>query len=297
MKLVSDRSEVTALGSVVGFGTGFDLIGVAVTPAYRASFRAVVGRTQVVGDPSPGGLADPEKNPAVVAVKTLLEQVGAPAVGVNLAVRSSLPQGAGLGSYAAKVVAGALAAKELLGAPEQLDSDFLVRFAVSMGASPLRARLALAGGGQVFAAEDTSFAFPALGGLPLTALVPDFVLDEHGGPGPRPTTVPFSSAQVAAGNALLLAAALQGEAVPDGQLLYRTTQNALEDQYLKVASPASAALVEWLREQGLPAFVSGDGPAVVCFGEVSPDVAEAAARAGWKALPLRSAAVRSSAES
>ncbi len=296
MKIVADRAEVTVPGSVTGFGIGLDLLGVATLPAYRASFRAVAGRTQVIGDAIPAALTDPEKNPAVVAVKALLERVGAPTVGLNVTVSSSIPPGAGLGSYAAKVAAGTLAAKALLGDPEPLDLDFLTDCVTSLGVDPLRTRLALSGEGAFLRSDGSPAPFTtAQTGLDLTALIPDFVLDEHSGSGPRPSAVPFAAAQGAAANALLMTSLLSGQTAPTTELLYQATENLLADQYLQPASPASAALVRWLREQGLAAFTSGDGPAVCCFGELSPEVAGAAERSGWKVLPLIVASVRSNA--
>ena len=296
MKIVTDRAEVSTPGSVTGFGTGLDLVGVAVLPAYRASFRAVVGRTQVIGNSGPTILTDPDKNPAVVAVKALLERVGAPTVGLNVVVSSSIPSGAGLGSYAAKVAAGTLAAKALLGNPEQLDLEFLTQCVTSLGVDPLRARLALAGEGAFLTGSGIPVSFPTpRTELTLTALVPDFVLDEHSGPGPRPATVPFSAAQEAAGNALMVTSVLSGQLEPTKQNLFEATENHMAGEYLQVASPASAALVGWLREQGLAAFASGDGPAVCCFSEISPEVAGAAERSGWRTQLLTIAPVRSNA--
>jgi homoserine kinase len=91
-----------------------------------------------------------------------------------------------------------------------------------------------------------------------------------------PRTVPHADAAGNTGAAALLVAALAGQ--PDQ--LWRATRDYLHQQYRRTAMPASVALVEELRGQGLAAVVSGAGPTVLVLGADGADLADRCP-AGW----------------
>ncbi len=287
MKIQSDRAQVVVPGSVVGFGTGFNTLGVATAPNYRVVVRAVVGPNKVTGAKT----QDPQTHPGIVALNGVLDTVGAPRVGVHWIVDTQLPPGAGLGYFAAEVTAGVRAALELLGNPEELGSDFVVSQVESHGVGRLRAALAVRGEAAVLTQQDAvTFRASAVGSLSPCAFVPGFQICEQEEALEPPRTVPFEMAQRAGAAQALHVAMLTGARQPSGSLLMAATENHLENQYLTVPSPASAELVAWLRSSGRPAFVSGPGPAVVCLSSVPQSVVDAAHTSGWEHLPLGFAA-------
>ena len=76
-----------------------------------------------------------------------------------------------------------------------------------------------------------------------------------------PGTVPHADAAANSGRAALLVAALAAHP----EHLLRATEDFLHQQQREPAMPESLALVRRLREQGVPAVVSGAGPTVLAF--------------------------------
>ena len=91
-----------------------------------------------------------------------------------------------------------------------------------------------------------------------------------------PATVPHADAAGDAGAAALLVAALAGR--PDQ--LWRATRDFLHQRYRRQAMPASLALVEALRAQGVAAVVSGAGPTVLALVAEGEELADRCP-AGW----------------
>src|SRR5258708_395622 len=73
------------------------------------------------------------------------------------------------------------------------------------------------------------------------------------------------AAKTAARCALLVAALTQPGLVPDAGLLLDATEDFLHQRYRAGSMPATAELVRELREAGVPAVVSGAGPAALAF--------------------------------
>ena len=92
-----------------------------------------------------------------------------------------------------------------------------------------------------------------------------------------PAEVPHADAAADAGRTALLVAALAGQP----EHLLRATRDFLHQEYRRPAMPASLALVDALRADGVPAIVSGAGPTVLAF----TDAADAPAQAARGALP------------
>lgn len=295
MKLFADRAEVSVPGSIAGLGSGFHVLAVAVGPPARSVVRAVAGPSRLSGAGLLDRGADPARHGTVQAMGALLDRVGAPQVGVHLQSITRIPPGAGLGAFAADVATGLLAARTMLGSPPELDADLLVDMAVALGVERIRARAALVGGaalGTDTAAVSLPVALTDEGGpgrapvVAPVAFVPEFVLDERRDRDPLPSVARYLEAQESAEHLALLVALLTGSVPVDYAMLMRATGNAMIAEQLSVLSPSSAALAKWLREQELPAFVTGAGPAVVSLAGVPEPVLAAAARSGWEHLPL-----------
>jgi homoserine kinase len=91
--------------------------------------------------------------------------------------------------------------------------------------------------------------------------------------------VPHATAAANTGRAALLVAALGGAT---DQLL-RATADFLHQDYREPAMPESLALVHQLRDQGVPASVSGAGPTVLAWRQGPLD---AQTPDGWLRLDL-----------
>ncbi len=95
-----------------------------------------------------------------------------------------------------------------------------------------------------------------------------------------PDSVPHSEAARNSGRAALLVHVLTAPGGVDQELLLAATEDRLHQQYRAPAIPRTAALVEALRSGGVPAVVSGSGPAVLAFAAPGADLTGFAPR-GW----------------
>ncbi len=288
VKLTADRTDIVVPGSIVGFGTGYSILAAAIIPADHINVRAVAGAAQVSGLGLGAKARDPTRHPTVVALRSLLDHVGAPQVGVHLAFRSKIPRGSGLGAFEAEVVAGLVAATRMLGSPDNLDQGFLLDFAERLGADRLRAAVSLSGGAALRVDSQSLRRLPVdpNSGLEITAFVPGFTLDERSDRDTEPRAIRYAQAQRSAASLALELGLLAGITAITPEILMDATENAMRAEQLSVRSPASTSLATWFRDQEVPAFVCGSGPSVICYGPVPEVISDAAAQSGWNQLPL-----------
>jgi homoserine kinase len=98
-----------------------------------------------------------------------------------------------------------------------------------------------------------------------------------------PRTVPHVDAAANAGRAALLVEAMTRRP----ELLLPATQDRLHQEYRSPAMPESAALVERLRADGIPAVISGAGPTVLALADRNTaDKVERSAGDDWAANRL-----------
>jgi len=148
-------------------------------------------------------------------------------------------------------------------------------------------------GGLTIAWESASGARSArlspLAGLAPVICVPPEPLATTAARQVLPAMVPHADAAANSARAALLIAALTG----DPELLMDATQDFLHQRYREVAMPQTARLMSGLRAAGVPAVLSGAGPAVLALTvtglDPGPAAVESIARAvgpGWRVLPL-----------
>ncbi|HUX71931.1 MAG TPA: homoserine kinase, partial [Cellulomonadaceae bacterium] len=276
---------------------GFDALGLALGLYDDVDVRALGTadvRVDVIGEGA-GEVPDGEDHLVVRAVRAALDHVGAPQTGLHLRCHNRIPHGRGLGSSAAAVVAGVVAARSLIVDPDALDDDVALALATQMEGHPDNAAPALLGGATV--------AWTDRGGphaVPLTvhadlapvALIPTTRLATRVARGVLPAVVPHVDAASQAGRAALLVEALARR--PD--LLFAATEDLLHQQYRASVMPDSLALVDALRRRGVAAVVSGAGPTVLVLARsTGPDATDAddsieqtfgGAMGGWRVRRL-----------
>ncbi len=100
-----------------------------------------------------------------------------------------------------------------------------------------------------------------------------------------PASVSHDDAAANAGRTALLVAALAGQP----EHLLAATRDFVHQHYREPAMPQTLGLVSLLRDDGVPAVVSGAGPTVLAFCEAGADEGGLCSRApeGWSAWPLR----------
>ncbi len=207
-----------------------------------------------------------------------------PADGFTFRMRSAIPLTGGLGSSAAAIVAGLMAADHMF----ELDED-LFSHASEMEGHPDNVAAALQGGFVLCADGQVARIDPPTG-LEALVVVAREPVRTAAARAALPGDVPFADAVFNLAHAALLTLGL---ARGDWDLLARGLQDRLHEQRRSHLFPRSFELASRARELGaLGATISGAGPAVLfwCFYEQTGAVAEALAPQleGWATL-LRAA--------
>jgi homoserine kinase len=203
-----------------------------------------------------------------------------PADDFTFKISSEIPLSGGLGSSAAAIVAGLLAADHLF----ELDVDLLAH-ATALEGHPDNVAAALHGG-FVICADGGAVRFDSPTGLEALAVVPTQAVRTSEARAALPAQVPLEQAvfNVAHGALLTL-----GLARGDWDLVARGLHDRLHEQRRSHLFPRSYELAARARELGaLGATVSGAGPTVLvwCFYEQTGPVVEAlrAEIDGWASL-------------
>jgi homoserine kinase len=276
-------------------GPGFDSLGLALTvhDTVQARVRPAGVDVQVTGIGAELA-GSGERHLVIRAMRAAFAIVGAQPGGIALSCRNAVPQGYGLGSSAAAIVAGLLAARALAGEDGRaaLPADALLQVASELEGHPDNVSACLAGGLTIAwtgPAGVRAARLQALGTLAPVVCVPAEPLSTLTARKALPAHVPHADAAANSARAALLTAALTGR--PD--LLLAGTEDFLHQRYRAAAMPATTALVTKLREAGIAAVVSGAGPAVLALTVSGAlpgpdDAARIAAEdgAGWQVLAL-----------
>jgi homoserine kinase len=250
-------------------GPGFDALGLALGLYDEVSARVTEEPGLVVEVEGEGAEDVPrdETHLVVRAMRATFDRLGAQPAGLALRCTNRIPHGRGLGSSAAAVVAGVVAARALAGAEDKLDADGALALATALEGHPDNAAACLLGGLTIAWCDDAGAHAVRLDPSPdidAVALVPRTSLSTEAARGMLPPTVPHRDAAHAAGRAALLVEALTHR--PD--VLLAATEDRLHQRYRAPAMPATAALVERLRSLGVAAVVSGAGPSVLVLTPV-----------------------------
>jgi homoserine kinase len=203
-----------------------------------------------------------------------------PADGFEFRIASEIPLSGGLGSSAAAIVAGLMAADHIF----ELDADLLA-LASELEGHPDNVAAALSGG-FVICADGEAARFEPPTGLEALAVVPEQAVRTRAARAALPEQVPLPDAvfNVAHGALLTL-----GLARGDWDLLARGLDDRLHQRQRASLFPRSFELAGRARELGaLGATISGAGPTVLlwCFYEQTGAVAEALAgeAEGWASV-------------
>ena len=289
-------------------GPGFDTLGLALA----LHDLVIVGVTERGLSIKVTGVGEDaatygEDHLVVRAMRAGFDAIGARPPGLTLACENAIPQGFGLGSSAAAIVAGLVAARALCGpaGAERLPDSLVLALATEIEGHADNAAACLAGGltiawprqagtpgvsGVSGAPGEARPSAPGGAGFvrlePLAALmpvlcVPSTPLSTRAARAVLPDTVPHRDAAANSARSALLVAALAGFGqagvgqagfgqagagrAPDRQTLLDATEDFLHQRYRAAAMPATVALVAALRAAGIPAVISGAGPAVLAL--------------------------------
>lgn len=265
--LGADHVRVQVPATSANLGPGFDALGIALAHHDHLEVRTLEGpevRVEVTGEGA-GEVPEDESHLVVVALRRGLDHAGAPRTGLHLTCTNRIPHGRGMGSSAAAVVSGLLAARGLLADPSLLDDSTVLALATELEGHPDNAAPAIYGGATVAWSTDGAPRAARLGVHPdveATLVVPTERLATSTARGVLPAVVPHEDAAFTAGRSALLVHALAA----DPLLLLDATEDRLHQGYRSTVMAASWGLVQGLRARGEAATVSGAGPTVLVLG-------------------------------
>lgn len=279
--------EVRVPATSANLGPGFDALGLALALHDVVTAR-ITGRGLSIEVSGEGAdhAADGERHLVIRAMRAAFGRLGAQPPGIGLSCVNAIPQGRGLGSSAAAIVSGALAARALAGAvavdaagaggaaaaggsgepgpAAWLPDPELLRLAVALEGHPDNVSACLAGGLVISWTPASGARFARLAtvaGLAPVLCVPNSELATSAARQALPAAVPHADAAANSARAALLVAAL----TTDPGLLLDATEDFLHQRYRAATMPGTASLVSALRAAGVPAVVSGAGPAVLAL--------------------------------
>ncbi len=268
-RAVTVRTPATS----ANLGPGFDSLGLALTLHDTVEARITASGLSVeVSGEGAGEVPRGEDHLVVRAMRAYFAAAGGQPPGIALRCQNAIPHGYGLGSSASAIVAGLLAAHALAGphgpaAEGGQQTPDLLALATSLEGHPDNVAACLKGGLTI--AWTGGHATPAvrcarlepLPGLVPVLCVPDAPLATAAARAVLPAQVRHADAAANAARTALLVTALTS----DPGLLLDATEDYLHQRYRAVAMPETADLLGRLRAAGVPAVVSGAGPAVLAL--------------------------------
>ncbi|HEY6275655.1 MAG TPA: homoserine kinase [Streptosporangiaceae bacterium] len=307
--------RVQAPATSANLGPGFDALGLALA-LYDQVEAGVTGgglAIEVTGQGA-GSATAGEAHLVVRAMRAGFAALGGQPPGIALHCANAIPHGRGLGSSAAAICSGLLAARALvIGGETALPDDALFGLAAELEGHPDNVAACLAGGLTIAwtprpgalgapASAPAGAAGPADAGpgprmlrLPVPAglrtvlCVPPFPLATEAARRALPAVIPHADAAANAARSALLVAAFSGAA----EVLFAATEDFLHQPYRTAVMPQTADLVSRLRHAGLAAVVSGSGPAVLVLSFDSQGPPAAAVDSighetgiDWQVIPL-----------
>jgi len=316
VQLRDDFVAVTVPATSANLGPGFDSMGLALDLRDTVAVHATTGATSVVVEGEGAGhVPEDDSNLVVRALRLALDHVGAPQVGVRMHCTNRIPHGRGLGSSASALVAGLALARALVGDPQVLTDADMLQLGTDVEGHPDNVAPAILGGVTVAWTEQGRAGAVRVDAAPFVcpvAFIPAFSLPTSAARSVLPESVLHRDAAYNVSRAALLGVVLSsGAGGPatvlagdeDGAgagaarlhgLLMEATRDRLHQEQRRSSMEPSVALVDWLREAGYAAVVSGAGPTVLSLESVSDDVRAQATAAGWtvRRLPVASDGVR-----
>jgi homoserine kinase len=293
------RVSVRVPATSANLGPAFDCAGLALARHDVLDFAVVAGGLTVeIDGVGAGELPTDESHLVVRAFRAACAELGWTPTGLHVSARNAIPQGRGMGSSAAAVVAGVVGAWALCPDVEVIDGNAVLRLVTELEGHPDNVAACFVGGATLSwetpdgPVADRLDVHPEV--LPVV-LVPSSTLSTEKARGLLPDVVPHADAAFNAGRAALLVHALARE---PGMLLV-ATEDRLHQEQRRAAMPDTLALVDRLRSAGHAAVVSGAGPSVLVLSRRHPDdpdvdpagavrVREVAdlTPEGWTVLPL-----------
>jgi homoserine kinase len=260
--------QVRVPATSANLGPGFDTFGIALGRYDQVSAAlADDGLVVEVSGEAADDVPRDESHLVVSAMLAAFRRWHHEPPGLRVRCANTIPHARGLGSSAAAIVAGVVAARALLaeqqaGDSEHVDDAEVLRLASELEGHPDNVAAALAGGFTLAWTDDSGARAVRLtphDAVQPVVCVPGWPMSTEAARGLLPAQVPHRDAVFNAARSGLLVAALTQ--VPER--LLEATADRLHQPYRALAMQPTAELMDRLRARGLPAVLSGAGPSVL----------------------------------
>ena len=256
MKKVTIRVPATT----ANLGPGFDAFGCALSLYTDVTFEETEEGLQITGCDE--AFTGPD-NLVYTAYCAVLGSLSEEVKGVKIHIDAQIPIGRGLGSSAALLVAGAMAANVLRG--NRLSTQGLMNITNAMEGHPDNLAPAFFGGLTASMVDNglpITVSFPLHPEWEILALIPEFELHTHFARSVLPTQIPRADAVYNLSHGAMVLKALE---LGDEKLLRNAMQDALHQPYRKKLIPDYDAIEGVVRTSGAAFCLSGAGPTLLCI--------------------------------
>jgi len=256
--------RVSIPATSANLGPGFDCIGMAfdmynVIEVEETSQPGV--KIEVVGEGAETIPLD-ETNLVLVSMKAVFEQVGYDFKGLKITLYNDIPLTRGLGSSAACIAGGMMAANELSGS--KLTLKQIINKAAQMDGHPDNVLPAIIGGLTVGCLYEDEVYYSRLDPptkMDFIMLIPDFELETVKARSVLPTHVSISDAIFNISRAALMIASMM---TGNTENLLVATDDRLHQPYRKKLIPNFEEILVACKENGAKGvFLSGAGPTII----------------------------------
>lgn len=256
--------SVKVPATTANLGPGFDTLGLALS--LYDELQVVVRddnaiRVTVHGE-GEGIVHTDESNLVAQSVAHVFSRYDIPLPGLDIVANNAIPQGKGLGSSGAAIVAGVMVAKGLLEGIVSLDATRMLELATELEGHPDNVAPSLFGGLTIAWVADDGPKYKKLfahRGVSTVVFVPEKAVSTALARSLQPTSVPHKDAIFNVSRSALLIASL----IQSPELLLAATEDRLHQSYRASAMRETDDLIQMLRQNGLAAVVSGAGPSVL----------------------------------
>lgn len=263
--------KVRVPGTTANCGPGFDTVGVACT-IYNSLELTLTNSKKLtieISGEGEGVIPVNENNIVFKAVQAVMQKTGENFEGLTIKMINHIPLARGLGSSAAAIVGGLLAANQITG--NTLTKQELFNMATDIEGHPDNVAPALFGGITISVVQDGAkhLRFLPARGIIMVVAIPDFQLSTKTARKVLPASVPLEAAIFnISRTAMLVGALCTGD--------YAHLKYALQD---KIHQPYRMPLIPGIKEVfhaavsngAFGATISGAGPCLIAFTEENPD--------------------------
>lgn len=257
--------KVTVPATTANMGPGFDCLGMALDLYNEIHMSLAPGKIAIeVEGEGANDICTDERNIVWQAAQRVFTEVGQENPGLSIKLINKIPAARGLGSSAAAIVGGLVAANQLTGG--KLSQDKLLDLATELEGHPDNVAPALLGGIVVSVMSDGVVHYLRItppGKLNAVVAIPDFQLSTHAAREVLPRTVNLQEAIFNLSRAALLVGALCENRL---DLLSVAGQDVLHQPHRATLVPGMNQVIEEANQAGaLSVTLSGAGPTVIAL--------------------------------